>query len=172
MPVKSSSQSSSETFEITFTHWASDGTAEGLYEGKRLHLAQAFPGETFRLQRTTHGKAFTLTALARLTQSPYRRSPTCRYLEDTPPCGGCLWGALAYEEQCQQKEAQLLAALAHEGVTPPTLEPFLGAKQTQHYRSKTSSFRSKQRTTGRGGFMPQARIKRSQLLNVKRLPPG
>ena len=136
MPVKSSSQSSSETFEITFTHWASDGTAEGLYEGKRLHLAQAFPGETFRLQRTTHGKTFTLTALARLTQSPYRRSPTCRYLEDTPPCGGCLWGALAYEEQCRQKEAQLLAALAHEGVTPPTLEPFLGAKQTQHYRSK------------------------------------
>jgi 23S rRNA (uracil1939-C5)-methyltransferase len=114
-----------------------DGQAFGPFEGGKLLVDKALPGDVADVQAIRVSKGdFPVSAgrIVRLLQpSPDRIAPFCPHFEH---CGGCQWQHTSYEQQLRIKHAQVLDLFANhlpEGLSVP---PVLPSPQQVRYRNK------------------------------------
>jgi 23S rRNA (uracil1939-C5)-methyltransferase len=119
-------------------------SGDGLARHGRQQVAvpHTIPGERVRIRLNparTRRRSATLIEVVR--PSPHRVSPRCTHFApaNAPPCGGCAWQHIAYDEQLRLK-TDLLARLVRAAVpAAPAPQPMRAATPLDdpwHYRHK------------------------------------
>ncbi len=123
-----------EPLDLSITGLSHDGRGVASWEGKKVFVHGALPGEqaqvriTQRLRRYDEG-----TALSIQQPSADRAEPACRHYNQ---CGGCALQHLSSAGQLEAKQDSLLQNLERIGnVTPPVVLPPLSGP-AWHYRRK------------------------------------
>ena len=108
-------------------------------DGKAVFVEGAVAGDVVEAELTHRGKRFDRArALEVLEPSPERVVPPCPLVG---ACGGCPWGALAYDAQVRAKEGNVASALERTGgLTKERLEsvlkPLVSPSEPWGYRNK------------------------------------
>ena len=117
----------SETL-LTVTGIASSGAGIAEYQGFRVFVPGALPGDTVRADVEPPRKGVRSAVAQNIViekPSAVRESHPCPALGATPACGGCPLGRISYEGQVALKEALLTDALTDAGVEAPTPLPLI-----------------------------------------------
>lgn len=107
--------------------------------GKAVFVEGAVAGDVVEAEVVSEGARFDRArTLEILEPSPDRVTPPCPYVG---LCGGCPWGALAYEAQAKAKRANVRAALERTGGLAPErveglLQPLSSPSAPWGYRNK------------------------------------
>ncbi len=114
---------------------AAEGKSLARVDGKVIFIEGTVPGDVVDIQIIKSKKDWAEAyPLAFKQKSLDRVEPFCSHFGI---CGGCQWQMLPYEKQLQNKFQQVVDNLSRIGkVALPTIQPILGANQTEGYRNK------------------------------------
>ncbi|HVZ73783.1 MAG TPA: 23S rRNA (uracil(1939)-C(5))-methyltransferase RlmD [Polyangia bacterium] len=147
-----------ETATLACDDLDDEGAATATFEGARVHVACALPGERVRAT-VTHVSSHRPEAWARLDEieapSPDRRAPACPAYGS---CGGCVLQHLDVAAQRAWKEARVRRALvAHPVLAGVAVAPAVASPKDLGYRNRSKLVASGAR--GRlvlGAFAPRS----------------
>jgi 23S rRNA (uracil1939-C5)-methyltransferase len=125
-----------ELLEVEVDSLAFGGRGVARAEGLVVFVAGGLPGDRVRVEVTKAKKRFAeARAVELLRPGADRVADTC--VHGGEPCPGAPWQGLAYEQQLQQKSAQVEEALRRiGGLDGFELEPVVSAEQQWRYRNK------------------------------------
>ena len=125
-----------ELLEVEVDSLAFGGRGVARAGGLVVFVAGGLPGDRVRVEVTKAKKRFAeARAVELLRPGADRVADTC--VHGGEPCPGASWQGLAYEQQLQQKSAQVEEALRRiGGLEDFELEPIVGAEQQWRYRNK------------------------------------
>lgn len=121
--------------EIEIHDLAIDGRSVGRHNGKVVFLNGGLPGEKV-LAVITKRKRNYIRAVVReiLTRSDKRQDAPCPHFSC---CGGCTWQDLAYADQLEMKQKQIVECLTRIGNLGDTIvRPIIGCDEPYYYRNK------------------------------------
>lgn len=119
-------------FKIEKTKFPGFGVAD--YEGKKVKIKNAFPGQKV-LARVTKKKGDNIEAkvLEILEAADYEVLPACPHFSD---CGGCVSQNLTYEKQLEFKKDQVLELFKNAGIEGFEFLGIQGSPEEYEYRNK------------------------------------
>jgi 23S rRNA (uracil1939-C5)-methyltransferase len=124
-----------EEVELRIDSLAYGGNGVARLNGFVVFVRRGLPGDTVRARVTKVKRGFAEAVAEEVVAAgaPRVEAPCAHY----PACGGCRFQDLAYEEQVDQKEAQVREALVRLGrFADPPLEPIVPAASVFQYRNK------------------------------------
>ena len=121
--------------DIRIEKAAAEGNSLAHVDGKVLFVSYSAPGDLADVEVVRQKSGYMQGRIAALKEvSPLREQPFCEHFG---LCGGCKWQHLQYQEQLQQKQAQVRDNLERIGkVALPSDFPILGAEANRYYRNK------------------------------------
>ncbi len=123
-----------KTYSTTVDGFTSDGLGVCHVEGCAVFVANAVPGETYRLRITRAGKTSASGVIEQiLVRSPHRVNRACPYAKQ---CGGCDFWHMDYETELAIKRQRVADALQRIGGVAVADVPILSADGTCGYRNK------------------------------------
>lgn len=110
------------------------GKAYGRFEGRRVFVNGAIPGETADVEITYGGHDYLTGEIKHLHKPhPARTSPVCRH---AGICGGCAWQHIEYPHQLVLKHGLVSEALEHAGHYGLSVLPVIPSPSPFFYRNR------------------------------------
>ncbi len=123
-----------QKLRLTVSGLGSSGEGIGSFEGFKVFVPFALPGEEVLCEIETVKKNYAAGRLQKvLLPSPQRSTPLCPVYG---LCGGCSLQHLSYEGQLEAKRQQVEAALTHLARLSVQAEPTIACDDPWHYRNK------------------------------------
>lgn len=121
--------------KVLVQDYAAEGKSLARVDGKVIFIEGAVPGDLVDVQLSKNKQDWAEGHTIHIhTYSADRVTPFCEHFG---VCGGCQWQMLPYEKQLFYKHKQVTDNLTRIAKIPlPTIEPIVGAKQTEYYRNK------------------------------------
>jgi 23S rRNA (uracil1939-C5)-methyltransferase len=119
---------------LSITGLHPSGKAYGRFEGRRVFVNGAIPGETADVEITYGGQDFLTGEIKHLhTEHPARTRPVCRH---AGTCGGCAWQHIRYDHQLELKQTLVAEALEHAGHHGLSVLPVIPSPSPLFYRNR------------------------------------
>ena len=124
-----------ETVELTIDSLAYGGKGVGRHEGFVVFVERSLPGQRVVARITRRRKGFAEARVEQILQpSPDTAEARCEHFG---VCGGCATQHYLYEQQLQQKQAQVADLFTRMGgFADVEVRPIIGCRETYHYRNK------------------------------------
>ena len=124
-----------EMLELTIDSLAYGGGGVARHDGFVVFVQRALPGQRVRAQIVKRRRGFAEARVVELLEpSPHVAEPKCAHFG---VCGGCATQNYPYEQQLEQKQAQVEDLFARMGGFGETkVQPIIGCEATYHYRNK------------------------------------
>ncbi len=121
--------------KVLVQDYAAEGKSLARVDGKVIFIEGAVPGDMVDVLITKNKQDWAEGYTIHIHEySADRVTPFCEHFG---VCGGCQWQMLPYEKQLFYKHKQVTDNLTRIAKIPlPTIEPIVGAKQTEYYRNK------------------------------------
>jgi len=121
--------------KVLVQDYAAEGKSLARVDGKVIFIEGAVPGDLVDVQLSKNKQDWAEGHTIHIhAYSADRVTPFCEHFG---VCGGCQWQMLPYEKQLFYKHKQVTDNLTRIAKIPlPTIEPIVGAKQTEYYRNK------------------------------------
>ena len=121
--------------KVLIEDYAAEGKSLARVDGKVIFVEGAVPGDIVDIQLQKNKADWAEGFVKHFhSYSSSRVTPFCSHFG---VCGGCQWQMLPYEQQLVYKHKQVVDNLTRIAkVVLPTIEPIMGAEQTQGYRNK------------------------------------
>lgn len=121
--------------KVLVQDYAAEGKSLARIDGKVIFIEGAVPGDLVDVQLSKNKQDWAEGHTIHIhAYSADRVTPFCEHFG---VCGGCQWQMLPYEKQLFYKHKQVTDNLTRIAKIPlPTIEPIVGAKQTEYYRNK------------------------------------
>ncbi len=134
-----------QSYPIAIEQIDPKGKGVGFYEGKKVLVPYAVPGQTVQAKLVKkRNKRYSAQLQQVLEPRPDEVTPFCEHFGQPPNesgrgCGGCKWQMLPYAAQLALKTDALrqeLSALPAELIEQATLVPIIASPQERNYRNK------------------------------------
>ncbi len=124
-----------EALELTIDSLAYGGGGVARHNGFVVFVKRALPGERVRARIVKRRSGFAEAVVEELLEpSPHVAQPKCAHFG---VCGGCATQNYPYEQQLEQKQAQVQDVFARlGGFGGAEVQPIIGSEETYHYRNK------------------------------------
>ncbi len=149
-----------ENVEIKIDKMCFPNKGVGMYEDKKVFIANALPGQTVRCNVYKRKGSFRADRFEIIERADYEIDSDCPAFGS---CGGCLYRTLPYEQELELKKNMVLELLSNAGVEGFIFEGIKPSPAENEYRNKMEfSFGD----TGKGGSLCLGMRKRGSFYEV------
>ncbi|MDP4146002.1 MAG: 23S rRNA (uracil(1939)-C(5))-methyltransferase RlmD, partial [Bacillota bacterium] len=121
-------------YDFLIEDTAFPGSGVAMYEGTRVHIKGALPGQKVRARVTKNKEGYSEAKLTRVLEDvDYKIEPSCPHFG---VCGGCTHQFIDYEKQLQYKEDQVLKLFKAANIENYEFLGIEGSPEVFEYRNK------------------------------------